>query len=66
MKKESIKSAPYFETFDEFKNHIVSSTGLRGKNFFKPLRLLLTGSEHGPELSDLYPYLKNYIKEIVK
>jgi len=64
--RESIKSAPYFETFDEFKNHIVSSTGLRGKNFFKPLRLLLTGSEHGPELSDLYPYLKNYIKEIVK
>lgn len=64
--RESIKSAPYFGTFDEFKNHIVSSTGLRGKNFFKPLRLLLTGSEHGPELSDLYPYLKNYIKEIVK
>ena len=64
--RESIKIAPHFETFDEFKNHIVNSTGLRGKNFFKPLRLLLTGSEHGPELSDLYPYLKNYIKEIVK
>ncbi len=64
--RESIKTAPHFETFDEFKNHIVSSTGLRGKNFFKPLRLLLTGSEHGPELSDLYPYLKNYIKEIIK
>ena len=64
--KQTIITAPYFETFDELKDYIINSTGLKGKNFFKPLRLLLTGSEHGPELSDLYPYLKNYIKEIVK
>ena len=64
--KEVIKNAPHFEEFDELKSHIMSETGLKGKNFFKPLRLLLTGAEHGPELGDLYPYLKNYIKEIVK
>lgn len=64
--RKTIQEAPYFETFDEFKDYIISSTGLKGKNFFKPLRLLLSGSEHGPELANLYPYLKNYIKEIVK
>ena len=61
-----IKNAPHFEDFESFKAYIIEQSGLKGKNFFKPLRLLLTGTEHGPELSDLYPYLKNYIKEIVK
>lgn len=61
-----ILNAPHFELYDEFKNYVMQQSGLKGKNFFKPLRLLLTGEEHGPELSDLYSYLKNYIKEIVK
>ena len=61
-----IKDAPHFEEFEAFKSYIMENSGLKGKNFFKPLRLLLTGTEHGPELSDIYPYLKNYIKEIIK
>ncbi len=61
-----IKDAPHFEEFEAFKSYIMENSGLKGKNFFKPLRLLLTGAEHGPELSDIYPYLKNYIKEIIK
>ncbi len=64
--QEIIKNAPHFEEFEAFKTYIIEQSGLKGKNFFKPLRFLLTGEEHGPELSDLYPYLKNYIKEIVK
>jgi glutamyl-tRNA synthetase len=64
--QEIILNAPHFELYDEFKNYVMQHSGLKGKNFFKPLRLLLTGEEHGPELSDLYLYLKNYIKEIVK
>lgn len=64
--QDIIKNAPHFEEFEEFKTYIIENSGLKGKNFFKPLRLLLTGAEHGPELSDVYPYLKNYIKEIIK
>ncbi len=64
--REAIKHAPRYETFDEFKSHLMESTGLEGKHFFKPIRLLLTGSEHGPELSHLYPYIKSYLMEIVK
>jgi len=63
---ETIKSAPYFEEYSEFKNYIIKETGLKGKNLFKPLRIILTGAEHGPDLSEIYKYLKNYIGEIVK
>ncbi|MBA3027146.1 MAG: glutamate--tRNA ligase [Sulfurimonas sp.] len=61
-----IKNAPYFEEYEDFKNYIIQETDLKGKNFFKPLRLLLTGAEHGPDVAEVYKYLKNYIGEIVK
>ncbi|MDY0117745.1 MAG: glutamate--tRNA ligase [Sulfurimonadaceae bacterium] len=63
--KATIIKAPYFETYDEFKTYISTESGLKGKNLFKPLRLLLTGAEHGPDLAEIYKYLKNYIAEIV-
>jgi glutamyl-tRNA synthetase len=59
-----IMDAPMMETFGEFKSYIMKESGLKGKNFFKPLRLLLTGAEHGPELSDIYPLIKPYLLEI--
>ena len=34
-----------------------ASTGLKGKALFQPLRLALTGREHGPELKHLLPLL---------
>jgi glutamyl-tRNA synthetase len=61
-----IETAPFFEEFEEFKKHIMQQSGLKGKNFFKPLRILLTGAEHGPELADLYPHMKNLLQGIVK
>ena len=44
----------------------MDATGLKGKGFFMPLRILLTGAEHGPELSELYPLIKPYLKEILR
>lgn len=52
-------------TFEELKIVIADETNLKGKALFMPLRLLLTGAEHGPELKDLYPLIKSDIKEIV-
>jgi glutamyl-tRNA synthetase len=66
LMRNCIKNAPYFEEYEDFKNYIMQETGLKGKNFFKPLRLLLTGAEHGPDVAEVYKYLKNYIGEIVK
>jgi len=59
-----IADAPMIDTFDEFKSYIMKESGLKGKNFFKPLRLLLSGAEHGPELSDIYPLIKSYLLEV--
>ena len=52
-------------SFDELKIVISDETNLKGKSLFMPLRLLLTGAEHGPELKDLYPLIRSDIKEIV-
>ena len=64
--KETLLEAPFFEEFDDFKAYLMQESGLKGKNFFKPLRILLSGAEHGPELDVIYPYIKNYLAEIVK
>ena len=51
--------------FNEFKQNLMKLTNLKGKNFFMSLRILLTNQTHGPELSELYPLIKDDIKEIV-
>ena len=64
--RKVIIAAPHFEEFDDFKAYIMKESGLKGKNFFKPLGLLLTGAGNGPEVADLYVYLKDFMGEIVK
>ncbi len=64
--KVATKDLPYFKEFDEFKAYLGEKSGLKGKKFFKPLRSLLTGSDSGPNLSDIYPHIKNYLGEIIK
>ncbi|MGW8169395.1 MAG: glutamate--tRNA ligase [Sulfurovaceae bacterium] len=63
--RDIIAQAPAIATYDEFKSYLIEQSGLKGKALFKPLRLLLTGAEHGPELSDLYPYIKSYLLEVI-
>lgn len=36
---------------------IAAETGKKGRNLFRPLRLALTGREHGPELANLLPLI---------
>lgn len=54
------------DDYEEFKNTLMQESGLKGKNFFMPLRLVLTGSLHGPELAQLYALIKPFIKEIAR
>jgi len=61
-----ILESEYFEEFNDLKSYLMKESGLKGKNFFKPIRLLLTGVEHGPDVGELYAHLKNYLKEIVQ
>ncbi|MBT8343369.1 MAG: glutamate--tRNA ligase [Sulfurovum sp.] len=59
-----IQNAPMIDDFNEFEAYILNLSGLKGKNFFKPLRLILTGAEYGPELSEIYPLIKAYLLEV--
>ncbi len=59
-----IQEAPMINSFDEFTSYIMKESGLKEKNFFTPLRLLLTGAHQGPELSDIYPLIKSYLLEV--
>jgi glutamyl-tRNA synthetase len=52
------------DSFDEFESTLMKESGLKDKNFSTPLRVLLTGAESGPELSDIYPFIKPYLLEV--
>lgn len=64
--KECLQKATYFDNYEDLKNYIVNETSLKGKSLFKPLRYILTGVENGPNLSDIYPLIKNYLGDIIK
>ena len=64
--KECLIDAPYFDDFNELKKYITRQTGAEDKGLLKPLRYILTGTDLGPDLSDIYPYIKNYLGEIIK
>jgi len=60
------KEAPYFKEFDDFEAHLENVSGLKEEQLFKPLRFLLTKAENGPDLSKVYPHIRNYLGEIIK
>ncbi len=59
-----INQAPYFENYDTFKEHIMTNSGLEEKDILIVLRQILTNTGDGPELSEIYPYIKSYILEV--
>ena len=60
------QKAPHFDDYEAYLAYLAEHSGLRGESLLKPLRLLISGTEEGPELDDLYTYIKNYLKEVVK
>lgn len=44
-------------TWKSWTDHVKAQTGRKGKGLFMPLRLALTGLEHGPELAELLPLI---------
>jgi glutamyl-tRNA synthetase len=45
------------ETWKAWTEALKSETGRKGKGLFMPLRLALTGLDHGPELALLLPLI---------
>ncbi|NPA04054.1 MAG: glutamate--tRNA ligase [Epsilonproteobacteria bacterium] len=64
--KEIIAQLELPTEFEEFKKEVMKRSSLKGKRFFKPLRLILSGADKGPEISLLYRHLRPEIKELIK
>ncbi|HEX9982561.1 MAG TPA: glutamate--tRNA ligase [Thermoanaerobaculia bacterium] len=47
------------EGYQAMVERLKTATGLKGKNLFMPLRMAITGLEHGPELVKSIPLLKH-------
>jgi glutamyl-tRNA synthetase len=45
------------ETWKAWTNAVKAATGAKGKALFMPLRLAITGLEHGPDLAGLLPLI---------
>ena len=55
---ENIPDEPFtYDSWDNWVKSISVKTGLKGKNLYMPLRLILTGKEKGPELKNFLPLL---------
>ena len=54
----ALPAEPYTPaTWPDWTNAVKAATGRKGKALFMPLRLALTGEEHGPDLKDLLPLI---------
>ena len=55
---ENIPEGPFdYDSWDNWTKLIGEKSGLKGKNLFMPLRLILTGRDKGPELKNFLPML---------
>ncbi len=64
--KNCLQKAPFFEDFEKLEKYVEQETNLKDKDLSKPLRYVLTGTYDGPNISDIYPLIKNYLGEIVR
>ena len=55
---EVLPPAPWTEdSWHTWTEAVKSKTGRKGKELFQPLRLALTGTDHGPEMKTLLPMI---------
>ena len=64
--KQCLKTAPFFDEYEKLKAYVIQQTNINEKSLLTAFRYVLTGEHTGPNLSDIYPLIKNYLGEIVK
>lgn len=64
--RELIAQAPYFEAFDDFVAYLKEKSDLSDETLETQLRFWITGSTQEKSLALIYPYIKTYLKEIVR
>jgi len=45
--------------FKEIVNEVKTATGVKGKDLFHPIRIAITGNQHGPEFDKLIPLIED-------
>jgi glutamyl-tRNA synthetase len=55
-----------YEDFNHLKKDLKETLNLKDEFLLKPLYYLFTGYDDGVSLSDLYPLIKNYLKDIIR
>jgi glutamyl-tRNA synthetase len=63
--KEFLSDAPFIEDYDELKSYIVMQLGFKGDELNKPLKYLILGDNQDIDMDEAYPYIKNYLGEII-
>ncbi|HHD75416.1 MAG TPA: glutamate--tRNA ligase, partial [Campylobacterales bacterium] len=59
-----IFDAPAFQTLEELTGYLKTKSNLDTIKIEHALKLLLTGSRNGPEISKVYPLIKSYLLEV--
>lgn len=60
-----ITEAPMLNDYDTFKSYLLQKSKIEEADLDTPLRLLLTGTHEGPEISEIYPLIKPYLLEVI-
>lgn len=63
--KECIEKAPFFDKYEDFTSYIIKNTSFDESNLEEPLEYLILGETNEIKLELVYPFIKNYLGEIV-
>ncbi|MGB5867398.1 MAG: glutamate--tRNA ligase family protein [Arcobacteraceae bacterium] len=64
--KECLQNAPFIDDFNDLEKYITKKTQLSGDTLNATLQFALTGSKNSPDISTIYPLIKNYLGEIIR
>ena len=63
--KDCLQKAPFFDNYEDLKTYIEKETSLK-EELNELLKYILTGSNSGINISDIYSLIKNYLGEIIR
>ena len=63
--KKTAQNAPFFDGFEDFRDYLKEKSGVE-KDFTSLLGILLTNDKDSSDLTQIYPLIKNYMKEVIK
>ena len=64
--KKCLQNAPFIDQLDDLEKYITKKTELSGEKLQKTLQFALTGTTKSPDISIIYPLIKNYLGEIIR